>query len=118
MTTPSTEVTQLLMAWSEGDRVALEKLIPLVEAELHRLAKSYMRRERSGHTLQTTALVNEAYLRLVDQRNVQWQNRAHFFGVAAQIMRRVLLNYAQAHSAEKRGGGGYKLSLDETVGLA
>ncbi|MGH9845229.1 MAG: ECF-type sigma factor, partial [Blastocatellia bacterium] len=89
---PSTthEVTQLLLAWSDGDQTALEKLAPLVEAELHRLAQLYLSHERSGHTLQTTALVNEAYLRLIDWKNVHWRNRAHFFGVSAELMRRIL----------------------------
>src|SRR5438876_8979894 len=115
--TPSPEnVTQLLVAWSEGDHSALEKLVPLVEAELHRLARRYMRKERPGHTLQPTALVNELYLRLVDHQSIQWQNRAHFIGVAAQIMRRILVNYAEAHKAAKRGGG-YKLTLNEAVDL-
>jgi RNA polymerase sigma-70 factor, ECF subfamily len=116
MTTPE-NLTQLLIAWSEGDHSALEKLVPLVEAELYRMAKRYMRRERPGHTLQPTALVNELYLRLVDQQSIQWQNRAHFLGVAAQIMRRILVNYAEAHKAAKRGGG-YKLTLNEAVDLA
>src|SRR5580765_6080326 len=90
----SQEVTQLLNAWSDGDRSALDKLLPLVEAELHRLAHHYMSHERQDHTLQTTALVNEAYLKLIDQR-VEWQNRAHFFGIAAQIMRRILIDHAR-----------------------
>src|SRR6476659_8478836 len=95
MTEASSEnVTGLLLAWSDGDQAALEKLIPLVYAELHRLARRYMRRENPGHTLQTSALVNEAYLRLVDQRNVRWQNRSHFFGIAAQLMRRILVDHA------------------------
>ena len=91
---PSQEVTQLLVAWSDGDRSALDKLLPLVEGELHRLAHRYMSHEREGHTLQTTALVNEAYLKLIDQK-VEWQNRAHFFGIAAQIMRRILIDHAR-----------------------
>lgn len=89
-TVSSKEVTGLLVAWSDGDREALNKLLPLVHDELHRLAARYMRRERPGHTLQTTALVNEAYFKLIDQKNVRWQNRAHFFGIAAQLMRRIL----------------------------
>jgi RNA polymerase sigma factor (TIGR02999 family) len=89
------EVTELLQAWSAGDREALERLTPIVHAELHRIAKRYMGRERAGHTLQTTALVNEAYVRLIDWKNVRWQNRAHFFGVSAQLMRRILVDFAR-----------------------
>src|SRR6476620_12462568 len=102
MSLPS-EISGLLVDWSNGDRAALDSLIPLVEAELHRLARSYMRRENPDHTLQTSALVNEAYLRLIDQRNTNWQNRAHFFGIAARIMRRVLLNHARDRKRVKRG---------------
>ena len=98
------EITQLLVAWSGGDEAALEELTPLVYAELHRLARHYMSRERSGHVLQTSALVNEAYLRLVDWKNVRWQNRAHFFGVSAQMMRRILVDFARSHAYAKRGG--------------
>ena|SRR6266850_589093 len=111
---PPQEVTQLLAAWSDGDRSALEKLLPLVADELHRLAHRYMNREREGHTLQTTALVNEAYLKLIDQRNVHWQNRAHFFGIAAQIMRRILIDHARRHLSPQRGGG-KTISLDEVA---
>ena len=100
----SSEITALLVDWSDGDKTALDKLFPLVERELHRLAHSYMRKEKSDHTLQTTALVNEAYLRLIDQKNTRWQNRAHFFGIAAQIMRRILLGHARRRVAAKRGG--------------
>ena len=107
------DITALLVDWSNGDRSALEKLLPLVERELHRLAHSYMRREERDHTLQTTALINETYLRLVDQRKVQWQNRAHFFGIAAQIMRRILLNYARDQHRLKRGGGAIHVSLSK-----
>ncbi|MBI1762241.1 MAG: RNA polymerase subunit sigma-70, partial [Acidobacteria bacterium] len=92
MTTTSPEVTRLLLAWNNGEQAALDQLLPLVNAELRQLAKRYMRRESPGHTLQPTALVNEAYLRLIDQRQVQWQNRAHFFGIAAQLMRRILVD--------------------------
>src|SRR6184192_31915 len=99
------DITALLVDWSQGDKTALDKLFPLVERELHRLAHSYMRKENPDHTLQTTALVNEAYLRLVDQKNTHWQNRAHFFGIAAQIMRRILLNYARDRNRVKRGRG-------------
>lgn len=98
----SHEITQLLVAWGEGDRSALEQMTPLVHAELRRLAHNYMSRERPGHTLQTTALVNEAYLRLIDWKNVRWQNRAHFFGVSAQLMRRTLVDYARDRRYLKR----------------
>ena len=97
-------VTQLLVDWSKGDEKALEKLMPVVYDELRRLARNYLRRERPDHTLQPTALVNEAYLRLVDQRTARWQNRAHFYGVAAQLMRRILVDHARQHQAGKRGG--------------
>lgn len=107
------DITALLVDWSKGDKTALDKLFPLVERELHRLAHSYMRRENRDHTLQTTALVNEAYLRLVDQKNTRWQNRAHFFGIAAQIMRRILLNYARDRQRMKRGGDAIQVSLSE-----
>ncbi len=111
----SDEVTGLLIAWSGGDREALAQLIPLVYDELHRLAKRHMRRERSDHTLQPTALAHEAYLHLVDQNRVKWQNRAHFFGVVAQVMRHVILNHARQHRAAKRGGGAVTVSLDEST---
>jgi RNA polymerase sigma factor (TIGR02999 family) len=110
---PKPDVTQLLKQWSGGDREALEHLLPLVYRELHLLAERYLRRERSDHTLQATALVHEAYLKLIDQREVRWQNRAHFFGVAAQAMRRILVDHARGHMAAKRGSGGVKLSLDD-----
>src|SRR5687767_3860744 len=97
-------VTQLLFDWSKGDQKALDKLMPLVLSELRRLAGNYLRRERQNHTLQPTALVNEAYLKLVDQKNMRWQNRAQFFGVAAQLMRRILVDHARQHQAAKRGG--------------
>jgi RNA polymerase sigma factor (TIGR02999 family) len=109
------QITELLVAWGDGDRDALEKLTPLVYNELHRLARRYMGRERSGHTLQTTALVNEAYIRLVDWKNVQWQNRAHFYAVSAQIMRRILVDFARARDYAQRGGGTRKISLDEAA---
>jgi RNA polymerase sigma factor (TIGR02999 family) len=116
MAVPSTrEITQLLIAWNKGDAAALEQLAPLVQAELHRLAKRYMAGERQGHILQTSALVNEAFLRLVDWRNVEWQNRAHFFGLAAQIMRRILVDFARARNCEKRGGGAIQVSLSEAA---
>jgi len=97
-------ITELLIDWSQGDQAALEKLMPLVYNELRRLASNYLRRERAGHTLQPTALVNEAYLKLIDQRNAKWQNRAHFFGISAQLMRRILVDHARQHQAVKRGG--------------
>ena len=116
MTTLSSQgITQLLLAWSDGDQEALEKLTPLVYAELRRLAKSYMRGERPGHTLQTTALINEAYLRLIDWKIVRWQNRAHFFGVAAQVMRRILVDFARSRHYARRGGGTQQVSLDEAL---
>jgi RNA polymerase sigma factor (TIGR02999 family) len=108
-------ITQLLADWSNGDQAALEKLMPIVYGELRRLAKSYLRHERPDHTLQPTALVHEAYLRLIDQSAVTWQNRAHFFGIAAEMIRRVLVNHAVARQAEKRGGPVPKLSLDKAV---
>jgi RNA polymerase sigma factor (TIGR02999 family) len=114
MSSPN-DITALLVDWSNGDQLALEKLLPLVERELHRLAHSYMRREDPNHTLQTTALINETYLRLVDQKKVQWQNRAHFFGIAAQIMRRILLNYARDQNRLKRGGRAIHVSLSEAT---
>ena len=107
------EVTQLLQAWSGGDEQALGDLIPLVQKELHRLARSYMAGESPGHTLQPTALVNEAYLRLVDVKNVGWQNRAHFFGVSAQLMRRILVDFARSRRSLKRGGETLTVSLEE-----
>jgi RNA polymerase sigma-70 factor, ECF subfamily len=106
-------VTELLRAWSAGEPGALEKLTPLVYKELHRLAKRYMRREAAGHTLQTTALVNEAYLRLVDSSHVNWQSRAHFFAVSAQVMRHILVDLARSRHYLRRGGGAERLSLDE-----
>jgi RNA polymerase sigma factor (TIGR02999 family) len=111
------EITRLLAEWSNGDRGALEKLTPLVYDELRRLAARYLRQERSGHTLQSTALVHEAYMKLVGQNNVRWQNRAHFFGIAAQMIRRILVDYARARKADKRGSGAEKLSLDEAIAL-
>ena len=107
------EVTQLLRDWSEGDKEALDRLTPLVYDELRRIASRYMRRERPDHTLQTTALVNEAYLRLVDQKNVRWQDRAHFFAVSAQVMRNILVDHARSRRYLKRGGEARKLVLDE-----
>ena len=112
-------ITQLLVDWSKGDQKALDKLMPLVYSELRRQAANYLRRERPGHTLQPTALVNEAYLKLVDQRNAKWQNRAQFYGVAAQLMRRILVDHARAHQAEKRGGSDQqRLSITSAGALA
>lgn len=108
---PASEVTVLLQRWSEGDEAALAALMPVVHGELRRLANSYMRRERGNHTLEPTALVHEAYLRLVDQHDVRWANRGHFFAVAAQAMRRVLVDYARAHVAAKRGGHAERVTL-------
>lgn len=109
------EITELLAEWREGNQAALDNLYPLVYAELHRLARRYMIRERKGHTLQTTALINEAYVRLVDQRNVKWANRSHFFAISAQIMRRILIDHARRHAYAKRGGGARQVSLEETA---
>jgi RNA polymerase sigma factor (TIGR02999 family) len=111
----SHELTQLLQAWSDGNQEALDKLVPLVYEELHRLASHYMSGERPGHSLQTSALVNEAYLRLVDWKNVRWQNRAHFFGVAAQMMRRILVDFARSRQYAKHGGGMNRVSLADTA---
>ncbi|HEV2668542.1 MAG TPA: ECF-type sigma factor, partial [Blastocatellia bacterium] len=105
MSASSQNITRLLLDWRNGDQTALDRLMPLVYEELRRMANRYMRNERRGHTLQTSALVNEAYLRLVDHENIEWQNRAHFFGVAAQAMRRILVDYARSRNYPKRGGG-------------
>jgi len=116
MTQPSAhEITGLLLAWRDGDRGALERLTPLVYQELHRLARSYLRGERAGHPLQTTDLVNEAYLRLIDATQMQWQNRAHFFAVSAQLMRRILVDFARARRNRKRGGDAAQVSLEEAL---
>jgi len=115
MTPASQEVSQLLRAWSNGDQDALDKLMPLVYEELRRMAKRHMDRQSPGHTLQTTALIHEAFLRLVDQREAHWQNRAHFFAVAARAMRHILVDYARARPAAKRGGGAKVVSLDEAA---
>jgi RNA polymerase sigma factor (TIGR02999 family) len=114
----SHEVTQLLQAWSDGDEEALKKLVPLVYGELHRLARHYMTGERPGHSLETTELVNEAYLRLVDWKSVRWQNRAHFFGVAAQVMRRILVDFARSRRYAKRGGEARRVSFSEAAFIA
>lgn len=119
MTVPSTpEVTEMLVAWSNGDKSALERLIPLVHDELRRLAHRYMNREGPGHMLQTTALVNEAYLRLVDSSHVRWQNRAHFFAVSAQLMRRILVDFARSRNYLKRGGNAVQVSLDKVLAIS
>ena len=119
MTTHSPkEITRLLVAWSDGDESALAQLTPLVYEELHRLAHRYMSGERPGHTLQTTALVNEAYVRLIDWKNVRWQNRAHFFAASAQLMRRILVDFARLHNYQKRGGGVRAETLDEAALVA
>jgi RNA polymerase sigma factor (TIGR02999 family) len=116
MSAPSQkQITQMLMDWGNGDQAALEKLTPLVYGELHRLARRYMGRERPGHTLQTSALVNEAYIRLIDWKNIQWQNRAHFFAVSAQLMRRILVDFARSRNYAKRGGAVRNVSLDEAM---
>lgn len=115
--TAQENVTELLLAWNGGDKEALDKLMPLVYQELHSLAAHFLRAEIPGHTLQTTALVHEAYLRLIDQKRVQWQNRAHFFAVAARMMRRILVNYARDRKAMKRGGNNVRLELDAALAL-
>lgn len=112
-TPPPNEITPLLLLWSQGDEVALSQLLPIVYQELHRLAQSYLRRERAGHTLQPTALINEAYLRLIKSDTPEWQSRSHFFGVAARLMRQILVEHARTHVAAKRGGGEVELSLEE-----
>ncbi len=112
------EITRLLAEWSDGNQTALDKLYPLVYDQLHKMARRYMKREREGHTLQTTALINEAYVRLVDQKHIHWQNRAHFFAISAQIMRRILIDHARRHDYAKRGGGAQQVSLDEVAMVA
>ena len=113
MSQTSQNVTQLLLGWGKGDKEALDQLLPLVYDELRRQAARYLRREHAGHTLQTTALIHEAYIRLVDQKRVQWQNRAHFFGIAAQLMRRILVDHARSKHRVKRGGSDVRVSLAE-----
>ena len=112
------QITELLAEWRDGNQSALDELYPLVYDELHRLARRYMSRERKHHTLQTTALINEAYVRLVDQKNVNWANRSHFFAISAQIMRRILIDHARRHGYAKRGGGAQQVSLEEVAALA
>lgn len=118
MDTSSQNITKLLLDWRDGDGGALDRLMPLVYEELRRMANHYLRNERKGHTLQTAALVNEVYLRLIDHENIAWQNRAHFFGVAAQAMRRILVDHARARNYQKRGGGAQQVSLDQAASLA
>lgn len=117
-TISSQQVTDLLQAWSDGDQTALEQLMPLVYTELHRLAKRYMHRERSGHTLQTTALINEAYLRLIERSHTRWENRAHFFAISAQLMRQILVDFARSRRSRKRGGEEFQVSLGEALPVA
>lgn len=111
------QITELLAEWRDGNQSALDELYPLVYDELHRLARRYMSRERKDHTLQTTALINEAYVRLVDQKNVNWANRSHFFAISAQIMRRILIDHARRHTYAKRGGGAQQVSLEEVAAI-
>ncbi len=118
MTQPSTQITELLAQWSRGDLEAREALMPLVYDELRRLAGSYLRRERSDHTLQPTALVNEAYMKLVEQKNVQWKDKGHFFAITAQLMRRILVDHARGHLAEKRGSGAVKVPLEGVIAMS
>jgi len=118
VTTPQApDVTVLLRAWSSGDETALEQLLPLIEAELRRLARGYMARERRGHTLQTSALMNEAFLRLVDARTIEWQDRAHFLGISARLMRRVLVDHARARGYKKRGGEVRRISWTDAIAV-
>ena len=115
MTSPPQQVTELLLAWGQGDTGALERLMPLVYDELRRLARRHLAHERVGHTLQATALVNEAYVRLIDVKRIQWQNRAHFFAMSARLMRRILVDFARSRHYQKRGGGAQRVSLDEAL---
>src|SRR5579859_3722697 len=115
---PTHDVTQLLQAWGHGDQAALDRLMPLVYEDLRRIAKRNMARERPGHTLQTTALVNEVYLRLVDERKVSWQDRAHFFAICARTMRRILVDFARSRRYQKRGGGEAPITFDESLNIA
>lgn len=117
-TSAPNEITHLLLAWNNGDHAVLDRLVPLVHAELRRLARHYLRRERAGHTLQTTALINEAYLRLIDGPQVAWQNRAHFFGIAARLMRRILVDFARERNYQKRGGAALRVSFDAAMTIS
>lgn len=112
------EITRLLVAWNDGDQRALDKLVPLVESELRRLARTYLSRERVGHTLQTTALINEAYVRLIDDHDVRWQSRSHFYGIAAHLMRRILVDFARRRHFHKRGGNNVQISLNEALAIS
>jgi RNA polymerase sigma-70 factor (ECF subfamily) len=112
------QVTQLLLEWSNGSKAALDELIPLVDHELHRLAHHYLRQERPGHTLQTTALVNEAYLKLIDQKHVHWKSRAHFFALCSQLMRRILVDHARKRNYAKRGGGANRITFEEALAVS
>jgi len=114
----ASKITQMLREWSDGSQEALDNLLPLVYDELHRQASRFLRKERQGHTLQTTALINEAYLKLIDQRNVNWESRTHFFAIAAQAMRRILVDYARTTHRKKRGGDDLKLPLEEALTIA
>lgn len=118
MSESSEQITRLLVQWSGGNRGALDQLLPIVYNDLKRLAAAYLRRERPGHTLQSTALVHEAFLRLVDQREVTWQNRAQFFGIASQAIRRILVDHARHHKAQKRGGEALRVTIDESIAVA
>ena len=109
------DITQLLVELTDGNKEVVNEILPLIYTELRKLAGGYLRKERGNHTLQPTALVHEAYMKLIDQRQIKWQNRAHFFGIAAQVMRRILLDYARQHKAEKRGGAGENMSLEENL---
>lgn len=117
MSEPSHEVTQLLIQWSNGNKGALDQLLPLIYSDLRRLAGAYLRRERSQHTLQSTALVHEAFLRLVDQREINVKSRVHFFGIASQLIRRILVDYARQHNAQKRGGEAVRVTIDESIAV-
>ena len=118
ISTDSPSVTRLLIAWGQGDKVALDRLIPIVHEELHRIARAYMAGEGAGHSLQATALVNEAYLRLIEGRSVNWQNRAHFLAVAARLMRRILVDFARSKKYQKRGGGAMRVTLVDDLALS
>jgi len=118
MASSPAQITELLVNWANGDQSALDTLMPVVYAELHRLAHHYMKRERPGHTIQTSALVNEAYLKLIDQRKTRWQNRTQFFAISARLMRRILVDHARSHGYVKRGGGARKVSLGEVADLS
>jgi RNA polymerase sigma factor (TIGR02999 family) len=117
MAEPSQQITRLLVEWSAGDRTALDQLLPLVYNDLKKLAGSHLRRERTGHTLQGTALVHEAFLRLVDQRDATWQNRVQFFGIASQVIRRILVDHARQRNAQKRGGEALRVTIDESIAV-